>query len=43
MGRGGSVERGECEECEEGESVRRGGDSEWRDRFGGVDWIFFSV
>ena len=35
-------------ECEEGGSVKReeceeGGDSEWRDRFGRVDWIFFSV
>ena len=29
----GSVKRGECEE---------GGDSEWRDRFGGVDWIFLA-
>ena len=26
-----SVKRGECEE-----------DSEWRDRFGGVDWIFLA-
>ena len=23
-------------------SVRKGGDSEWRDRFGGVDWIFLA-
>ena len=34
-GEGGSVKRGECEEWV--------GYSEWRDRFGGVDWIFFSV
>ena len=35
MGRGGKCKE---EEYEEGAGV-----SEWGDRFGGVDWIFFSV
>ena len=43
-GEGGKCGKGECEE---GESVKRGeceeGDKEWRNRFGWVDWIFFSV
>ena len=46
LGRGESVRRGECDEggsvkrgeCEEGE----GGDSEWRDRFGRIDWFFLA-